>query len=95
MISPVIQVMKVNRNVVSVRVFCCFSLGLMLFQSGSYVVSVWVFRLLLFSLGLLLFQSGYLLFSLGLLLFQSGSFVVQSGSSVVQSWSSVVVIISW
>ena len=45
MISRVIPAMKVNRNVVSVRVFCCsvlvfccFILGLLLFQSGSSVV---------------------------------------------------------
>ena len=40
MIGQVIQVMKVDQNakkwnVVSVRVFCCFSLGLLLFQSRS------------------------------------------------------------
>ena len=42
MIGQAIQVMKVDQNVkkwnvVSVRVFCCFSLGLLLFQSWSSV----------------------------------------------------------
>ena len=42
MIGQAIQVMKVDQNVkkwnvVSVRVFCCFSLGLLLFQLGSSV----------------------------------------------------------
>ena len=42
MIGQAIQVMKVDQNakkwnVVSGRVFCCFSLGLLLFQSGSSV----------------------------------------------------------
>ena len=48
MIGQAIRVMKVDQNakkwnVVSVRVFCCLSLGVLLFQSGSSVVSVWVF----------------------------------------------------
>ena len=38
MIGQVIRATEVNRNVVSVRVFCCFSLDLLLFQSGSSVV---------------------------------------------------------
>ena len=61
MIGQAIRVMKVDQNakksnVVSVRVFCCLSLGVLLFQSGCSVVSVWVFCCL--SLGLLLSQLG-------------------------------------
>ena len=41
---------QLGSSVVLVRVFCCFSLGLLLFKSGSSV-SVWVFCCL--SLGLL------------------------------------------